>query len=110
MVPEEEPPKELFELDQQKCFALQIKPERLREIRTQRMKQFNRSNTQYANLTNIKKEVSWIKNFYLRKGPKWPIIDTSNAGVVETAARIMEILDRRKGDAVAASYQSSMYV
>lgn len=23
---------------------------------------------------NIKKEVSWIKNFYLRKGPKWPII------------------------------------
>ena len=31
-----------------------------------------------------------------RKGPKWPIIDTSNAGVVETAARIMEILDRRK--------------
>jgi regulator of PEP synthase PpsR (kinase-PPPase family) len=24
---------ELFELDQQKCFALQIKPERLREIR-----------------------------------------------------------------------------
>ncbi|CAL1170910.1 unnamed protein product [Cladocopium goreaui] len=65
LVPEEEPPKELFELDQQKCFALQIKPERLREIRTQRMKQFNRSNTQYANLTNIKKEVSWIKNFYL---------------------------------------------
>eukprot|EP00913_Durusdinium_trenchii_P025615 g24042.t1 len=112
LVPEEEPPKdrssfELFELDQQKCFALQIKPERLQEIRTQRMKQFNRSNTKYANLTNIKKEVSWIKNFYLRKGPKWPIIDTSNAGVVETAARIMEILDRRKGDAVAASYQSS---
>ena len=51
-----------------------------------------------------------MKNFYLRKGPKWPIIDTSNAGVVETAARIMEILDRRKGDAVAASYQSSMAV
>eukprot|EP00435_Cladocopium_sp_Y103_P004617 s4493_g1.t1 len=110
LVPEEEPPKELFEIDQQKCFALQIKPERLREIRTQRMKQFNRSNTQYANLTNIKKEVSWIKNFYLRKGPKWPIIDTSNAGVVETAARIMEILDRRKGDAVAASYQQSHHV
>jgi len=108
LVPEEEPPQELFDIDQQKCFALQIKPERLQEIRTQRMKQFNRSNTQYANLTNIKKEVSWIKNFYLRRGPKWPIIDTSNAGVVETAARIMEILDRRKGDAVAASYQSNM--
>ena len=62
---------ELFNIDQQKCFALQIKPERLQEIRisadssnlaemcrihtssgtgTQRMKQFNRRNTDYANL------------------------------------------------------------
>ena len=57
-----------------------------------------------------------------RRGPKWPIIvpwstsgycgkgehcrvrrssqDTSNAGVAETAARIMEILDRRKAGSV----------
>lgn len=108
LIPDEEPPKELFNIDQQKCFALQIKPERLQEIRTQRMKQFNRRNTDYANLNNIKKEVSWIKSFYLRRGPKWPIIDTSNAGVAETAARIMEILDRRKGDALAASLESAL--
>eukprot|EP00439_Symbiodinium_sp_Y106_P082015 s1379_g21.t1 len=101
---------ELFNIDQQKCFALQIKPERLQEIRTQRMKQFNRRNTDYANLNNIKKEVSWIKTFYLRRGPKWPIIDTSNAGVAETAARIMEILDRRKGDALAASLEQSHHI
>ena len=90
LIPDEEPPKdqlggqntarfvsqriavqELFNIDQQKCFALQIKPERLQEIRisadssnlaemcpvyffsgtgTQRMKQFNRRNTDYANL------------------------------------------------------------
>jgi len=70
------------------------------------MKQFNRSNTEYANLSKIKKEVNWIRTSYMRRGPKWPVIDTTNAGVVETAARIMEILDRRKGDALAASYES----
>ncbi|CAJ1457457.1 unnamed protein product [Effrenium voratum] len=108
IVPEEEPPKELFQIDQQKCFALQIKPERLQEIRTARMRQFNRSNTRYANANSIRKEVSWIKSFYLRRGPKWPIIDTTDSGVVETASRIMEILDRRKGDALAAAYQSTV--
>mmetsp|Transcript_97559 Transcript_97559/g.173752 ORF Transcript_97559/g.173752 Transcript_97559/m.173752 type:complete len:508 (-) Transcript_97559:81-1604(-) len=106
LVPDEEPPKELFEIDQDKCFALSIKAEKLQSIRSARMKQFNRTNTEYANLSNIKKEVNWIKTFYMRRGPKWPVIDTTDAGVVETAARIMEILDRRKGDTLAAAYES----
>jgi len=106
LVPDEDPPPELFQIDQNKCFGLTISPEKLQAIRIERMKQFGRSSTQYGRLDNIKKEVSWIKNFYIRKGPTWPTIDTSNAGVVETAARIMEIMDRRKGDALAASYVS----
>lgn len=103
LVPDEEPPKELFQIDQNKCFALMIQPEKLQAIRTERMKQFGRSGTAYGAIDNIKKEVAWIKTFYLRHGSKWPIIDTSNAGVVETAARILEILDRRKGDSIDAS-------
>jgi len=106
LVPDEEAPPELFKLDQNKCFALTINPEKLRAIRVERMKQFGRSNTQYADLAALKKEVSWIKTFYIRKGPTWPVIDTSDAGVVETASRIMEILDRRKGDSLAAAYVS----
>ncbi|CAE8589294.1 unnamed protein product [Polarella glacialis] len=106
LVPDEEPPKELLELDQDKCFALMISADKLAGIRAERMKQFNRTNTSYADLSEIKKEVNWMKQFYMRKGPRWPIIDTTNAGVVETAARIMEILDSRKGDSLAASYVS----
>lgn len=108
LVPEEEPPPELFKIAQRKCIALMIQPERLQAIRTERMAQFGRSGTSYASLDNIRKEVRWIKNFYLRRGPAWPIIDSTNAGVTETAARIMEIFDRRKGDSIAASFESPL--
>lgn len=103
LVPDEEPPPELFTIDQNKCFALMIQPERLRDIRMERMRQFGRTNTKYAAIDSVKKEVSWIKTFYMRRGPRWPFIDTTNAGVIETASRILEILDRRKGDSLAAA-------
>jgi len=103
LVPDEDPPEELFTIDQKKCFGLLISAERLQTIRTQRMKKMGRSGSQYADMNNIKKEISWIRTFFIRKGPTWPLIDTSNAGVMETAARIMEIMDRRKGDALAAA-------
>jgi len=102
IVPDEEPPKELLEMDQTKCFGLLIKPERLSAIRAERMAQFGRKSTTYASLAAVKKELSWIKTFYLRRG-HWPIIDTTNSGVVETASRILEIIDRRKGDSLAAA-------
>jgi len=107
IVPEEEPPKELFEIDQSKVFALIIQPERLGAIRAERMAQFGRKNTQYANINNIKKEVRDIRTFYMRRGPKWPVIDTTTAGVVETASRIIEIIDRRRGDPLAAAHTLS---
>eukprot|EP00929_Paragymnodinium_shiwhaense_P068954 TRINITY_DN34789_c0_g1_i1.p1 TRINITY_DN34789_c0_g1~~TRINITY_DN34789_c0_g1_i1.p1 ORF type:complete len:545 (+),score=155.10 TRINITY_DN34789_c0_g1_i1:86-1720(+) len=107
VVPGEDPPKELFQIDQNKCFALMIKPEKLRSIRMERMAQLKMKDTSYANLAEIKKEVNWIRTFYMQKGPKWPVIDTSEAGVEQTASRIMEILDRRKGDSLAAAYEST---
>eukprot|EP00415_Alexandrium_ostenfeldii_P004282 UN4282 len=108
LVPDEDPPPEFFNIDQKKCIGLMIQPERLREIRIERMAQFNRTNTQYASMAEIKKEVRWIKTFYMRRGPSWPTIDTTNSGVVETAARIIEIFDRRKGDSLAAAYVSPL--
>lgn len=108
IVPEEEVPPELFEITQSKVIGLLIQPERLQAIRIERMAQFGRTSTQYASLERIRKEVRWIKNFYLRHGSQWPIIDTTNAGVVETAARITEIFDRRKGDSLAAAYESPL--
>merc|ERR1712032_688550 len=105
----EEPPKELFTIDQRKCFALSIKPEKLHAIRVERMKQFkSRGSKTYDSITEIKKEVNWLKTFYLQKGNDWPIIDTTDSGVTETASRIMQILDRRKGNSLDASYVSAL--
>jgi len=106
IVPDEEFPKELFEMDQTKIIGLLIQPQKLQEIRQQRMLQLNLKTSKYADIGEIKKEVNWIKTFYMRRGPKWPIIDTTDSGVVETASRILEILDRRKGDCLDAAYIS----
>jgi regulator of PEP synthase PpsR (kinase-PPPase family) len=109
LVVDEDPPKELFTIDQKKCFALTIQPEKLQAIRIERMKQFKSIRSQsYDNISDIKKEISWMKTFYIQKGNNWPIIDTTDSGVVETAARIMQILDRRKGNSLDAAYVSVM--
>lgn len=108
LVPDEEPPEQLFKISQTKCIALLIQPERLQSIRQERMRKLGRTTSRYGSLDAVKKEVRWIKNFYLRRGSNWPIIDTTNAGIVQTAARIIEIFDRRKGDPIAAAYVSEL--
>jgi len=105
----EEPPKELFTIDQKKCFGLSIKAEKLQAIRIERMKQFKSRGAQtYDSISEIKKEINWMKTFYLQKGKDWPIIDTTDAGVGETASRILQILDRRKGNSLDAAYVSAL--
>lgn len=108
LVPNEEPPEQLFKISQTKCIALLIQPEQLQSIRQERMRKLGRTTSRYGSLDAVKKEVRWMKDFYLRRGSNWPIIDTSNAGIVQTAARIIEIFDRRKGDPIAAAYVSEL--
>merc|ERR550532_2799160 len=59
IVPDEEPPPELFKITQSKCVGLLIQPERLQAIRIERMAQFGRSSSKYASLESIRKEVRW---------------------------------------------------
>jgi len=108
LVPGEDPPEQLFKITQTKCIALIIQPERLQSIRQERMRKLGRATSRYGSLDAVKKEVRWIKDFYLRRGSNWPIIDTTDAGIVQTAARIIEIFDRRKGDSIAAAYVSEL--
>lgn len=107
LVPDEEPPPELFTMDQSKVFALFIEPGRLQAIRKERMLKLGRANSSYADIKEVKKEANWIRMFYMRRN--WPIIDTSESGVAESSARILEILDRRKGDSLAASSTTTAY-
>jgi len=93
VVPDEDPPSELFDPAlQSRCIALTISPEPLKARRTARMKEFGRDRSTYGSLETCMKEVGWLKTFYMRRGPRWPVIDTSSGAVEEIAGKILKVL------------------
>lgn len=106
VVPDEEPPKELFDPSMQhKMIALVIKPERLQVVRGERMQDFGRKTSTYSSLQNCMKEVNWLRTFYMRKGPRWPVVDTT-AGLEESAAKIIKILAKQNGESSSSPQYS----
>jgi len=97
LVPGEDIPKELWEFDQSRVFALDIDAQKLTGIRNNRMKTLRMgSKTSYAALNKVKDELNWCKNLY-RKNSGWTVLDTSDSGIEETSARILLALDQGRG-------------
>ena len=72
--------------------GLNTEPERLVEIRKNRMNSLKESeNKYYTDIENIKKEVDQAKNTF--KKYKWPTIDVTRKSVEETAASIIKIYE-----------------
>ena len=72
--------------------GLNTEPERLVEIRKNRMNSLKESeNKYYTDVENIKKEVDQAKNTF--KKYKWPTIDVTRKSVEETAASIIKIYE-----------------
>ena len=72
--------------------GLNTEPERLADIRKNRMNSLKESeNKYYTNIENIKKEVYEAKNTF--KKYKWPTIDVTRKSVEETAASIIKIYE-----------------
>ena len=70
--------------------GLSTEPERLVEIRKNRMNSLKESeNIKYTNLDNIKKEVNEAKKTFQKY--KWPSIDVTRKSVEEAAASIIKI-------------------
>lgn len=80
-----EPPKELLMLDSRRIFCLTINPERLLEIRSQRMKRLMASQYKevYADINFIYKELNYTHE--LAHAYQWKIIDTTAKSVEELA-------------------------
>jgi regulator of PEP synthase PpsR (kinase-PPPase family) len=94
LVPEVEPPEELFMVDNKKCIGLTIQPEQLNNIRRERLKALGlTSRANYANMERILQELEYAEKIMKRVG--CPIVDVSNKAVEETANLILDIL--RKG-------------
>lgn len=75
--------------------GLTAAPERLVDIRRNRLKQLGQTElTDYHNLEKVTEEVQEARRLYTRMG--WPVIDVTRRSVEETAAEIMKLLAQRR--------------
>lgn len=89
LVPEIQPPEQLFTVSNKKIIGLRITPEKLNVIRSERLKALGLPQTaMYANVERINKELAYADKIMKRIGCE--IIDVSNKAVEETASLIID--------------------
>ncbi|WP_400164067.1 pyruvate, water dikinase regulatory protein [Brevibacillus sp. TJ4] len=95
LVPEVEPPEELFQLPPERCIGLTINPEQLNSIRTERLKALGlTAQANYANMERINEELAYSQKIIQRLG--CPVIDVSNKAVEETANIILAMIRKNQ--------------
>ncbi len=93
LVIEIDPPKELFEIKSKKIIGLTNSPEKLNEIREERLINLGLSkNSNYASLSRILEELEYADKIMRRLG--CPIIDVSNKAIEETADIVLNLLKK----------------
>lgn len=94
LVPEVDPPEELFSVPADKCFGLKIMPEKLNNIRRERLISLGLNDqASYANIDRIKEELLYFESIVDKIG--CPIIDVTNKAVEETANIIINYMQNR---------------
>lgn len=95
LVPEVQPPEELFQIPRKNCIGLIISPDKLNEIRKERLRALGlASRANYASFERILKELDHAEKIMKRVG--CPVIDVSNKAVEETAGLILDILKKER--------------
>lgn len=94
IVPEVDPPAELFEISPDRCIGLRISPEKLNEIRRERLKALGLGDqATYANMQRINEELEFFNNVIEKIGCK--VVDVSNKAVEETANIILQCIQNK---------------
>ena len=89
-----EPPAEVFEVDPAKIVGLTIDPERLAEIRRERVRNIGGGGNAYSELLEIYEELDDAGALQRRLG--CPVIDVSELSIEETAHRIVRLVEQRQ--------------
>ena len=97
LVPEAKVPQELFQIPSKKIVGLTNTPEKLNEIRTERLRALglstaNAGENKYANMDRILEEIEFAESLMKKIG--CPIINVSNKAIEETAEKIITYLKR----------------
>lgn len=88
-------PDRVLELKKPLFIALTAAPERLLDIRRNRLQHLGQHReTDYLDPEKVQDEIKEARRFYTQHG--WPVIDVTRRSVEETAAEIMTMLEARK--------------
>jgi regulator of PEP synthase PpsR (kinase-PPPase family) len=97
-VPGQPLPEELVRATRPLVVGLTEDPERLVQIRRNRLRLLNQPEiTSYVDPEAVRNEVNEARRFYAKQG--WPVIDVTRRSIEETAAEIIKILARRTAQA-----------
>lgn len=94
LVPESIPPREIYEVSPSRVIGLINSPEKLNQIREERLKALGlTSGANYASMSRILEELDYAEKIMKKIG--CPIIDVSNKAIEETADIIINILKKQ---------------
>lgn len=90
------PPQELFDISQDKIYALKIGVEALTKIRKARLRHLGLpEGSEYATRESIIEETKWVQTLYAEH-PQWPVFEVTNRAIEETASEILKIHAQRQ--------------
>lgn len=96
LVPGREPPAKLFQLKKPLIVGLIVSPDRLLQIRRNRLLSLNETReSSYIDTDKVREEIIAARRLYERRG--WPTIDVTRRSVEETAAAVMNLLTSGHG-------------
>ncbi|WP_269748207.1 pyruvate, water dikinase regulatory protein [Alteripontixanthobacter muriae] len=98
IVPESPPPQALYGLRKPLVVGLTTSPDRLVQIRRNRLLTLNeRTETAYVDNDRVTEELRYARRMFADNG--WPVIDVSRRSIEETAAAIIKIYNERSRNA-----------
>jgi regulator of PEP synthase PpsR (kinase-PPPase family) len=97
LVVESPPPAALFNLKNPIVVGLTTSPERLIQVRRNRLLALNQSpETAYVDQERVAAEVAFARRLFSDKG--WPVIDVTRRSIEETAAAVINLYNERNPD------------
>jgi len=97
LVPTSPPPPELFALSNPLVVGLTTSPERLIQIRRNRLLTMGQTgDTDYVDTELVMAELAHARRLFADQG--WPVIDVTRRSIEETAAAVIKLLNERRGE------------
>ncbi|HMG46976.1 MAG TPA: pyruvate, water dikinase regulatory protein [Allosphingosinicella sp.] len=94
LVPESPPPPHLFDLKHPLVVGLTANPERLIQIRRNRLLSLNQApETDYVDMEAVNAELAFARRLFADQG--WPVIDVTRRSIEETAVAIVRLCTER---------------